>query len=154
MKLYSEKMKKNALSLVELVVSLAIIATIAGIVLISFTILDRRRLETAARNLMADLYLARQLAVSRHQDYTVSFDQGNDTYTIQDAGGQLLDPARPIYRLRPVDLTATCPTALAFQSPRGSIGLNPLASDIIRLGHAGKHRDIRAYEETGYIRME
>jgi len=153
MKLYSEKMKKNALSLVELVVSLAIIATIAGIVLISFTILDRRRLETAARNLMADLYLARQSAVSRHQDYTVTFDQINDTYTITDPAGEPLDPARPVQRLRPVNIT-TCPDSLVFELHQGTISLNPGGSNIIGLEHPeGRRRRVRIYEQTGYVRL-
>ena len=159
-------MRRTALTLVELVVSLAIIAVVGTVVLVSFTILDRRRLETAARNLIADLSWARQMAVSRHQNYTVTFNQtgavitdgcGNvlepESYSITDAACRLLDSARPIQRLGPVDITA-CPDTLVFESYRGTISLNPPGSNIIRLEQSGRSRQIRVFVQTGYVRMD
>jgi prepilin-type N-terminal cleavage/methylation domain-containing protein len=156
-------MKKRAFTLVEMVVSLVIIAVISAIVLVSFSLVDRRKSETVARNLVADLYLARQMAVSRHKDCIATFNYtaaaitdacGNnlnsENYSITDADCELLIPVR---RVAPVDITNTCPNTLTFQSPVGMIELNPSSADTIRLEYAGRHKEIEVCSETGYVSL-
>lgn len=136
-------MNKRALTLVELLVSLAIVAVIGSVVLVAFSLVERRRLETAARNLMADFWSIRQMAVTRHQNYTVNFDKANDTYTITDGSGNIVKPTQ---RLQ-VDITTTCPDTLTFQSPQGK----PSTDNIIRLEHQGRRREITVYAQTGNV---
>jgi prepilin-type N-terminal cleavage/methylation domain-containing protein len=161
-------MKKRALTLVELITCLAIMAVIAGVVLTSFSLVDRRRLESAARVVSADLCWARQMAVSRHQDYIVTFNQtsaiiidswGNpldpESYRITDTGGNPLDSARPTQRLRPVDMVSVTDfsgnpqTQIEFNFPSG------IAQDrIVNLSHAGRTRPVRVYGETSFVRLD
>lgn len=151
-------MKKLALSLVELVVSLAIILVVGSIVLVSFTLLGRRKLETAARNLIADLYSARQMAVSRNWNYIVEFDITNNSYSIcedQNRDGDCADSGERVIERRNLDVNiTTSPNTLTFRSPGGTIGLNPSTADTILLEDGGKQREIRAYTQTGYVRLE
>jgi len=143
-------MKDKALSLVELVVSLAIVMIISSTVLVSFTIIDSRRLETTARNLLADLSWAREMAVARNQNYTVNFNQTSNTYNITDASGSPVDSARTIQRLLPIVITAS-PNNLTFLAHQGTITLNPSANNVIRLENSGKRRELTVYNQTGYV---
>ena len=144
-------MKDKALSLIELVVSLAITMIISAAVLVSFSLVDRRRLETTARNLLADLSWAREMAVARNQNYTVNFNQANNTYNITDASGNPVDSARTIQRLSPIVITAS-PNNLTFLAHQGTITLNPSANNVIRLENSGRRRELTVYNQTGYIK--
>jgi len=143
-------MKDKAISLIELVVSLAIIAIISAAVFISFSLVDRRRLETTARNLLSDLSWAREMAVARNQNYTVNFYQVNNTsyYNITDASGNLADSARTV---RPIVIAAS-PNNLTFLAHQGTVVLSPLATNVIRLEQSGRRREVTVYNQTGYMK--
>lgn len=95
-------MKKQAVTLIEMLVSIAIIATISASVVFSISIVERRRLEAATRTLVADLAWTRQLAVTQRQDYLVDFSLANDRYEIIPASGGLPSVKR---RVLSVDLS-------------------------------------------------
>ncbi len=70
-------------TLVELMVTLAIFATVLGIAYPSFQrFITNGSLRTAAGEVMADFALAKQRAIAENVDYTISFNLGNNQYTI------------------------------------------------------------------------
>ena len=142
-------MNKKGLSLVELIVCLAVMAVISGVALVSFSLADRRKLETTAIDLRANLILARQRAINEQQIYTANFSTANETCTIT-GGGDPLDPSRPVQRLAPVDIHNSSPDSLQFQED-GTISLT--GSDIIYLEHRGRRKRIKIYEQTAYLRF-
>lgn len=144
-------MKDKALSLIELVVSLAITMIISATVLVSFTIIDRRKLETTARNLLADLSWAREMAVARNQNYTVNFYQVNNRsyYNITDESGNLIDSARPVYPI----VIAPSPDNLTFLAHQGTIVLSPSINDTICLELSRRRRELTVYNQTGYVNL-
>ncbi|MDD5347581.1 MAG: hypothetical protein PHT59_03100, partial [Candidatus Omnitrophica bacterium] len=75
-------MKKLSVTLIELIVSMAIIAVISATVLVSMTLYDRRKLEIAGRTLNSDLMWARQMAVNTGTPYVVEFDLNDEAYFI------------------------------------------------------------------------
>ena len=77
---------KKGITLIELMVTVAIIGIVVGIAIPSFTsYLPRLRLNGAARDLISDLRLARSLAVGENKQYKVVFDVANESYTIRKA---------------------------------------------------------------------
>ena len=145
-------MNKKGLSLVELIVCLTVMAVISGVALVSFSLADRRKLETTAIDLKTNLILARQKAISERQAYTAALNHINETCTITDTAGDPLDPSRPVQRLSPVDIDSSSPTSLEFEQG-GTISLAPAGSDIIYLEHRGRRKRIKIYEQTAYLRF-
>ncbi len=152
-------MKDKALSLIELVVSLAITMIISATVLVSFTIIDRRKLETTARNLLADLSWAREMAVAEHQNYIIDFEINfsgtKDRYTIYRgsvASSNMKKRQELTVQLNSVTNfsgTPVSPTQITFNYPSG------VAQDIIaNLNSGGRTRPIRVFGGTGFIRLD
>ncbi len=142
-------MKDKAISLIELVVSLAIVMIISAAVLVSFSLVDSRRLETTARNLLADLIWAREMAVAQNQNYTVNFYQVDNKsyYNITNASGNLTDSERPVCQ---IVITAS-PNNLTFLAHQGTVELSPSINDTIRLELSGRRRELTVYNQTGYV---
>ncbi len=70
-------------TLVELMITLAILATVLGIAYPSFQrFITNGNLRTAAGEVMSDFALAKQRAISENVNYTISFNLGNNQYTI------------------------------------------------------------------------
>lgn len=146
-------MKRRAFTLVEMIIGIAIITILSGIILVSFSLTNRRRLEVEARNLLADLQWAREMSFTRHLNYTVTFNRTNDTYVIADSGGIQVRPLKEMA----VDITSS-PDSLTFKFPSGSppvvvTTVNAPSPDIIRLELNGQIREIRVYEETGFLEL-
>jgi len=74
--------RKQAVTLIELLVGLAVVAAIAGATVVSFSLVDRRRLEIDGRNLAADMQWARQRAVNERENYFVAFNLTEERYDI------------------------------------------------------------------------
>lgn len=71
----------SGFTLVEMVITLTVIAILAGIAVPSFTeTLDRRRVSGAAEQLQSDLQYARSEAIRRNADVIVSFVSGTSTW--------------------------------------------------------------------------
>ncbi|MDD5729548.1 MAG: GspH/FimT family pseudopilin [Candidatus Omnitrophica bacterium] len=158
---------KKALSLTELVISVAISAVITSVVLLSFSLLDRRNLETAARNLVSDLSWARDTAISLNQhEYIVTFDTAAESYSIyEDKDDDEIPDANELVsqvkmRVDLVSLTNTGGTAIApariiFTLPFGQIkdASGTTQDMIVNLSRAGRTKQVKIFSATAYFRL-
>lgn len=86
-------MKSAGFTLIELIVTIAIFAALAGIGGYSYLGgLPERRVAAACRDLYAAIHEARSEAVRRCADVSIVFDPGRGRCTIRDAGGNPLKP--------------------------------------------------------------
>ena len=76
------QMKKNAFTLIEMVVVIAILAILALTVIVPITSALRLRLDAAANKLVHDMRYAQQLAITRHVECGVSFDTADNSYFV------------------------------------------------------------------------
>lgn len=77
---------RAGISTAEVLVSVAVIATLAAVALPSLAPAETARLEGAARILAADLAYARSLAVQFNTQYALNFDLANNRYDLVHAG--------------------------------------------------------------------
>lgn len=86
---------KRGYTLTELMVTVAIIGIVAAIGVPSYlSYLPHLRLNSAARDLISDLRLARSLAVGQNQKYYILFDATTEQYRIYRSSGDA--PVRPL----------------------------------------------------------
>jgi prepilin-type N-terminal cleavage/methylation domain-containing protein len=83
-------------SLVEVLIVIAILGVVSGMAVLAWQrIVDNNNLRTAARDVAADMALYRQKAMGKNDNYKISFDIANNSYSITHlpkAGGAA-DPA-------------------------------------------------------------
>lgn len=143
--------QRRAFTLVELVITVAIIAVVSGASLISFYAYFGRRVDAEARKLAADLAWARQMCVARHQDYRVVFDAANNSYDIFEAAS-----VRRRQRLA-LDITGVTdpsaapllPAELTFYWPAGNT-----QDARIGLSHNNRIRNVTVFGQTGYVKVQ
>lgn len=134
----------DGLTLIELAVTVAIIAVVSVAGLLSLSRLLSGKLEAEARMLIADLLWARSRTVATHGNHTVVFELDNDRYVISDAGGALKT------RSMEVDLVSVSPDAtLTFTPPQGKT-----QSTQIALSYRGAGKSVTVFGNTGYVKME
>jgi prepilin-type N-terminal cleavage/methylation domain-containing protein len=83
----SDMQRCKGFSLIELIVVvtlIGIIAAIAGLNLVSYTI--NRNLNSAARDVASDFFIYKEKAISESTTYRITFAIGGNSYTIQDTG--------------------------------------------------------------------
>ena len=99
-------MKKQAFTLVEMLVVLAVIALILSLS-IPFTSGFGKglRLKTAARAILGTLRVAKSNAITYRQKYTVFFDKEGEAYWIEDSEGRLFERKREL------------PSSIRFKNP-------------------------------------
>jgi len=99
-------MKKQAFTLVEMLVVLAVIALILSLS-IPFTSGFGKglRLKTAARAILGTLRVAKSNAITYRQKYTVFFDKEDEAYWIEDSEGRLFERKREL------------PSSIKFENP-------------------------------------
>ena len=137
------RMGVTGLTLIELAVTVAIIAIVSAAGLLSLSRLLSGRLEAETRVLVADLSWARSRTIATRSNHTVVFDPGNDRYTISDTGGTLKT------RSLEVDLVSVSPAGdLTFTAPYART-----QSKQITLSYRGQTILVTVFGDTGYIKL-
>ena len=143
--------RKYSFTLIESIVVIAIIGAVAAMTGVSITVIDSRQLKSDIHRLLADLQWAREMAMTRHQDYTVSIDISNNSYTITGDS----EPRRLA-----VDITNnTNITTITFSSHLGDLPAGRITNftgdRFIELGYRTRTpKRIRLESETGYARVQ
>lgn len=147
-------MKKQGFTMIELIVVVAIISLLCAAGMFSVSTMFSQRLDAEAHKLLADLYWARERAVSRHLDYIVDIDAGSDDYAIyedRNGDGNMDADEQVKSQHLEVDITSSLQD-LTFQPPLGEVLLNPSNADEIDLDYGTKKtRRLEINEETGYV---
>jgi len=145
--------KRDAITLMELLIVIAISAVIYATVLIGISSIDKKRLEVAVRNIVSDLILARQLAASQHNNYIIVFDTAGEKYTVY--RGSVVSTNKTQEKTLDVDLVSvtdwagTPQTNLQFYSHTGLTD-----NRLINVTFAGKSKLINVTALTGYVKMQ
>ena len=147
-------MSEKALTLIEMVISLAITAVLTTTTLVTLNFVGGRDLDTQARSLVSDLIWARELASSRHNNYIVVFNTTNETYSFYNgsiAPANLIRKQKFTVNLASVtDWSLNPITSVTFYFPKGNVSTPAL----INLNQAGRNRRVNISDTTGFIRME
>jgi Tfp pilus assembly protein FimT len=146
-------MNRRALTLVEMIEGLVIMAIIAATILVSYGMVERRKLDTESRNLVADLTWVREMAASTHHNYTLEFNTTTDTYRVYNesvAPANLIKQKKLGVDLSSVtDFSGNTETQLTFSTPKGEA-----EERIINLTQQGRFRNVRVFPGTGYAKIE
>jgi Tfp pilus assembly protein FimT len=143
------------MTLIELIISLAITAVLVSTVLVSFTMIEGKRLETDARTLAWDLIYARTLAMTTHQNYTVGFEPDTESYNISDeASGVIKRRKLGVDMVNVTDFLGNQHFSLEFHYPSGDPEGAVAEKRVINLQQQGRPRRVRIYDETGFITVE
>jgi Tfp pilus assembly protein FimT len=166
-------MKKKSITLVELLVGIAITLVLASVVLVSFSLIERRKLEMAGREMVTDFVWARQMAVSTNERYIVTFDRAGENYSIfnETIGAANLRRFKHL-EVDLVNLTHPdwsgnsqnyAPNEIRFIPMTGSVTdnlnnpinfgwvANPRNFLGINLNHAGRNLAVGVFGETGFV---
>lgn len=142
-------MRRSSFTLIEMIVVILIIGIFTAVVGVSFTMIESRRLKSEVNRLVADLQWARELAVTQHKDYKVTFDRTQNTYTITDINNNPLPS-----RINPVRLSVniqTSPNRIEFHYPSGTASVYPAIQDSIVLTLGSRSSRLDIFEDTGYV---
>lgn len=86
--------RRAGISLFEILVTVAVLAILAAIVMPAFRSMEAQSLESLARLVAADLRLARNQAIQHNTEYSVQFNIGNNSYQIVHTGTGTPPPLR------------------------------------------------------------
>lgn len=146
-------MKKDAITLVELLIVITISMIIYATVLLSVSSIDKKRLETVVRTMVSDLMVTRQLAASQHENYIVVFNTTYENYTVYHgsvaSSNIIKQKTLDVDLVSVTDWGAVSQTNLQFDSHTG-------LSDnrLINLTFAGKSKLINVTALTGYVKIQ
>lgn len=131
-----------------MVIAIAAIMLGAGVSYLSS--LNPRKVEAEALRLVSGLNRARQAALVRHQNYTVTFDAADDSYLVSsESGDDRENGGLAVDLVLVTDFSGSPVNQAVFYYPKG------ISQDrIINLGYGGISRRIRVFSQTGYARME
>ena len=140
----------KGLTFIELITVIGIIALVAAVLVVSFGPLSSLRLEAEALKLISELNRVRQAALSRHQNYTITFDSADDSYYVSsESGDERRNNSLAADLTSVTDFSGSPENQLVFYYPKG------IAQDrIISLSSSGLIRRVRVFSETGYVRIE
>ncbi len=162
-------MKRNAFTLVELIVVMVIMAIAAMLAVPMISSAADVQVRSAANMIAADLDYAKSMAISRQQYYSVVFNTAEEKYEVHDASGTVIDhPMRAGFpfivdlqadgRLSRVDIVSAdfdSQTTVTFDylgSPYS--GANPLNSGVITLSAGSFSMTVKVLPMTGYVTIE
>ena len=142
--------RKKGFTLVEMLVVIAIAAIMLGAGVYYLSALNPRKVEAEAIKLISELNRARQAALGRHQNYTLTFDLAEDSYQISSASSdERQTNSLAVDLVSVTDFSGSPENQLVFYYPKG------IAQDrIISLSSSGLIRRVRVFSETGYVRIE
>jgi len=107
--------KARGFTLVELIIAVAILAILIMIAIPSFQRLAiNGNLKTAARDLMADFNALREMAMAQNQQYDLTFNVGNNTYTVSPVSGLPNGGKSPASIASDIHMTNAAPGLLSF----------------------------------------
>jgi len=162
--MYKNKIKKKAVTLIEVIVVISILAVMSSVTIINFSLVPARRVQVAAQKLAADLRRARAMSLHTDSDYCVYVDVDEKYYEIykgSDTGGVKLK--KELLRC-PVSAPAS-DFDLVFvttDDDAQTLGGSAQSSEFtdhqlqIDLDHPSKERGWRVtvYETFGYVMVE
>lgn len=141
----------KGLTFIELITVISIIVLVAAMAVVSFGPLSSVRLEAEAGKLISELCRVRERALSRHQNYTITFDTAGDSYRVySESGDERQNNSLSADLTSVTDLFGSPDNQAVFYYPKGT------AQDrIINLSYGGRiSRKVRLFSQTGYVRME
>ena len=95
-KQYEHKNRRNGFTLVELIIVVVILSIAALIAVPMVSSAADMQVRSAANQIAAHLDYAKGMAITHQQNYSVVFDVSNESYQVQDEGGNLIDhPVNP-----------------------------------------------------------
>ena len=135
--------------MVEMATVVMIIAILTAMAMVSYSSITPKRLEADTRGIVSSLCWAREMAVSKHNNYIVDFDTTNGFYSIYEGS---ISPANLMKRQRlEVSITSVtpAPARVQFNYPFGT------AQDKqINLSYRGGSKTITVFGNTGYVKMQ
>ncbi len=150
-------------TLVEIVIVVVILAIASALMIPMLSSAGSMQLGSAANIIAADLEYAKSMAITRGQNFTVDFDEANESYEIKDQDGVIKHPVkkgnyivnfRTDSRLSRVDIVD-----VDFDSS-SEVTFNYLGSPVndnggfIRLGADGAGMKVNVEPITGFISIE
>ena len=149
---------RTGFTLIELMVVIAIIATLSALSMVSFSSLTGNRLTLDARAIAADLCWMRQMAVAKHRNQIVVFDTSSESYTLYDDLDTDSTPdANEEIKRRTlsvgIDVSSVIPSLqFYFVFPQGNT--SSAGTTTITLNAQGKTRTVQVFNNTGYVRVQ
>jgi prepilin-type N-terminal cleavage/methylation domain-containing protein len=96
MRQYENKRCRNGFTLVELIIVVVILSIAALIAVPMVSNTADIQVRSAANQIAAHLDYAKSMAITHQQSHSVVFDVSNESYQVQDEGGNLIDhPVNP-----------------------------------------------------------
>ncbi len=142
--------KENAFTLIELTASIVIIAIVATAGFITLGVIETNSLNAQADKIIADMALARQMAVSSHQICYVNFDTTNKTYAVLRGMNQI--------KSENLEVDSVSVTDLAGNPVSGSVNFTfPLGRTqerFINLSKSAGAKQMRLFSQTGYCKIQ
>jgi type IV fimbrial biogenesis protein FimT len=116
--------KARGFTIVELIIAMVVLAILIMIAIPNFHRLTiNGNLRTAARDLMADFNALREMAMAQNQQYDLTFNVGNNTYTVNPASGLPNGGKSPASIASDIHITSAPLGLLSFYT-RGTLSQN------------------------------
>jgi prepilin-type N-terminal cleavage/methylation domain-containing protein len=113
--------KARGFTVIELIITMAILAVLVLIAIPSFQrIAINGNLKTAARDLIADFNALREKAMAENTQFDLTFDVGNNRYTVTPASGLPNGGKSPASIASDIHLTASAPVTVTILT-RGTL---------------------------------
>ena len=126
------KRVRNGFTLVELIIVVVILSIAALIAVPMVSSAADMQVRSAANQIAAHLDYAKSMAITHQQAYSVVFDVSNESYQVQDGGGNLID-----HPVNPGDFVVNLSNAGLDKVDITSAIFDPDSSDTITFDYLG-----------------
>lgn len=141
--------RENGFTLPEVLIVIVLLGILFAIATSTwFAVVESRRVDSAANQIVSDLRLAHTSATNRLQDWEVTLTSGSPTYSIGPAGS-------PATRTLP-DSTQSATDATITFDPRGSVSPAGDGTVTVRVeaeNNASNYRDIEINTATSRVQI-